>query len=530
MAMSLALFLGFAAAKNWIPSPELGFFEHGLIHERQIHENFWLAWTADTANNTVIFAVAVPQDGWIGFGPSDTGNMNGGNPCVIREEPVGSGNIVAFAMHSVEHDTPILNADQNCQLLEYNRANGETYAKFTRPLLGCRPDDLDIVSEWEMRYIAAWGDSQDFYYHAERRAITAFNAVVGPGPDYELPDDAVAFDVTLEEFSMPAERNVYYCRSLRLPNEQRYHVVMTEPILFTEQISPAAHHHFNVFVCNRQWGIPPDWADGKNRECGLPPPGCFQFFTTWLSGQGKQWYMDAPLPIGAGDGAAWEIIVQGHIDNPLETPGVFVPPWGMRFWYTPTLRPIESGDWGMIAGLPFNGIAPGLPATHVFGDCAPGCTASFPETGITITAVAPHAHYHAFKIWFQHIRYDAQRDEWVELPVLHSLEHWDANMQGARPREPVIVLPRDRLRINCVYDTTDRKDPLYGGEGYEDEMCQASITYYPRVDVSGCICQEPFDVSFCDVPPFFARIDNFTYVPLPEKPNHCNLRTSLISV
>jgi hypothetical protein len=71
----------------------------------------------DEEAGTVDFAITARAEGWIGWGPTDTGGMMGGNPCVVQE--IG-GVMTAVAMHSLEMGRPIVNKDQNCELLDYS--------------------------------------------------------------------------------------------------------------------------------------------------------------------------------------------------------------------------------------------------------------------------------------------------------------------------------------------------------------------------------------------------------------------------
>jgi len=487
----------------------------------------------------VTFALAANALGWIGFGPSETGSMIGGNPCVVMEETFGSGKIEAYSMHSSEFTKPTMNQENKCVLLDFAQVNGETYAKVMRPLRGCRPEDLDIHPEWDMRYIAAWGTAggMTLAYHSGRRAMTEFNAVYGPGPDYELPPDALSFEAVNGEFIMPAHRDVYFCRGLTLPNDRRFHIVMTEPVLASDEISPAQHHHFNLFACPH--GLPPAYRDGETKQCnsatGLPPVGCFQFFTTWLSGQKNVWFMDGALPMGDNgtDGAALYVIAQGHIDNSDMQGGRVVPPWGLRLWYTPTLLPVEAGSIGLVAGLPIpQGIQPGIASYTLGGECPPGCTDTWPAEGVTVTSVAPHMHWHGKGISFRVLRREGLK--WVEQPLLHQLLHWDSNFQGVRVRQPFKLLPGDRLVINCIYSTLNRTEPLRNGEGYEDEMCMSSILIHPRQKLTSCAqypgqadpayptFENPIVVcGLSDQPLEVAIVRDYDVVPLPEPPNNC---------
>jgi Copper type II ascorbate-dependent monooxygenase, C-terminal domain len=46
-------------------------------------------------------------------------------------------------------------------------------------------------------------------------------------------------------------------------------------------------------------------------------------------------------------------------------------------------------------------------------------------------------------------------------------------------QEPFEFLPGDEIRVTCEYQTLGRKETIYYGEGTNEEMCYAFITYYP---------------------------------------------------
>ena len=132
-----------------------------------------------------IFQVAVNATGWIGFGPTATGSMIGGNPCVVMMQ---NGSIVAISMHSENMSTPTVNTHNNCRLIEFNTLNGESYARVERPVYGCPPEDQDISEYILQRWIAAWGfDVNIFSYHrTQDRSTWFFNAFEGEGAKHIL--------------------------------------------------------------------------------------------------------------------------------------------------------------------------------------------------------------------------------------------------------------------------------------------------------------------------------------------------------
>ena len=143
----------------WVPQ-HVPFFEHNEYFEAQPHPRFYVAWTANVAQNWIQFTLAVNTEGWIGWGPTASGSMIGGNPAVIREATPGNINtITCYATHSESFSTPV-NEDQNCELISFERRVNETLVTFRRPFVGCAPDDQHF-KQWETQHmIAAWGESQ----------------------------------------------------------------------------------------------------------------------------------------------------------------------------------------------------------------------------------------------------------------------------------------------------------------------------------------------------------------------------------
>lgn len=47
---------------------------------------------------------------------------------------------------------------------------------------------------------------------------------------------------------------------------------------------------------------------------------------------------------------------------------------------------------------------------------------------------------------------------------------------------PIQLQPGDEIRVDCMYQSTDKNTTTYYGEGTSDEMCFGFITYYPAND------------------------------------------------
>jgi len=506
----------------WIPS-SVDFFAHNEQFEVQPNDNAWIGWTPNEQTNVISFTLAVNSVGWVGFGPSETGGMKGASMCVVIDAQI-------FAMHSDDFVTPSLNADQNCVLTSYSRVGNETLLSFTRPMIGCKPDDVDIVGDHTTRMIMAYGDTQSFVYHgASNRFTVEINAVEGPITPPDLPDDAFELPITLNAMEIPAYRDVYFCKGHRFPSDKRYHILVSEAIMFN--IAPATYHHSLLFSC--PGGLPPSWEDGENDVCGvIPALACSIYFTGWATGQSALYYTEG-LPVGAGEGAVVDFLFQGHIDNPYLTPGIYEPGWGLMFTLTETLLPIESGTFGLYSGVPLGGIPAGIQSFVVQSECTGRMTANaFPE-GMWITAVTPHMHGIGVSHEIEVLR-ENEDGEWYQAMVIWTQRSWDNNWQGNRfLRHPgVFIEPGDRLRIRCEFNTMNRTQETRNGEGFEDEMCINYISYYPRTQISICAEFPPTAIShpemsgpgltFSDVAPFFFPIGPAEFIPLPQEPNNCN--------
>ena len=51
-----------------------------------------------------------------------------------------------------------------------------------------------------------------------------------------------------------------------------------------------------------------------------------------------------------------------------------------------------------------------------------------------------------------------------------------------------VIQPGDLVENHCVYDSTERTEPTYGGLGTFDEMCWNEMMYYPRENINFDLC------------------------------------------
>jgi len=304
-------------------------------------------------------------------------------------------------------------------------------------------------------------------------------------------------------------------------------------VMFPDNIGTATYHHYIFFEC--PGGLPRDYNDDENHECAVvPSPSCIVFFLGWAAGQGPL-YMEHGLPIGWGDGAAQWGLIQSHIDNPdYRDNRPMEPGWGASIVYTPNLTPIESGVFGLYGGVPMGGMPAGEAVYHTRAECPQRMVENaFGRDGVFLSSASPHMHGLGIYAKLEVLRQRTNGD-WYEPYVIWEQTAWDNNWQGVRVFSDggFQVLPGDRLRCHCKYDTTNETAPVRNGEGFEDEMCICYINYYPRHDISICaefppsVPSHPRDsgigIAFADVPPFWwpvSRDEEYEAAPPPD--NYC---------
>ena len=93
--------------------------------------------------------------------------------------------------------------------------------------------------------------------------------------------------------------------------------------------------------------------------------------------------------------------------------------------------------------------------------------AGFDPGPIEVMGVGPHMHSIG-KSMYAEVRYKDSED----TECLVDLPRWDFNWQFAYMfEEPVYMEGADRLFLNCHFDSSDRTETTYWGDGTGDEMC-----------------------------------------------------------
>eukprot|EP00490_Sorites_sp_Unknown_P005830 CAMPEP_0114655214 /NCGR_PEP_ID=MMETSP0191-20121206/10965_1 /TAXON_ID=126664 /ORGANISM="Sorites sp." /LENGTH=271 /DNA_ID=CAMNT_0001870895 /DNA_START=827 /DNA_END=1643 /DNA_ORIENTATION=+ len=185
-------------------------------------------------------------------------------------------------------------------------------------------------------------------------------------------------------------------------------------------------------------------------------------------------------------------MLEMHYDNPNEVAGV-IDNSGLRMYYTDELRD-ETAEMLVAATETYFRtlfIPPGVEHALITGYCDLDLISDrIPETGVTAFASMLHAHTAAVSLRLRHVR------DGVELKPIDNNPTYDFDYQQTIALDNVLILPGDKLLIECVFNTSNRDFMTYGGISSREEMCQGWLTIYPAVGSGFCAStqkQETFE-------------------------------------
>ena len=268
---------------------------------------------------------------------------------------------------------------------------------------------------------------------------------------------------------MPAAETYYACFETTVSLSALQHVIGFRP-----EIDPDAApyvHHFVLTVDDAPSGEP------QGSQC-YDLDGDMMW--AWAPGVGDY---DLPPEAGYLVGDSSEQItlrLQVHYNNPLLTEGV-TDNSGIRVVYSDELRANNAGSlvFADVLGIE---IPPGEPAYKHIADCLPNQTSQMLNGPITVIGSMLHAHDIGSVLWTDVYR----QTEYVG--ELNRDDPFSFATQNYKAIDNFIIQPGDLVENHCVYDSTERTEPTFGGLGTLDEMCWNEVMYYPRENVNFDFC------------------------------------------
>jgi len=213
------------------------------------------------------------------------------------------------------------------------------------------------------------------------------------------------------------------------------------------------------------------------------------------------------------------LLLEVHYDNKRFVQDV-VDHSGLRMYLTPTKQQIEAGV--MLLTTPEDAtkqiIPPGESQFRFYSYFDSCLRNTIPKEGTELAFGLLHQHLYGRQIRLHHFRNGTQL-----APILED-NNYDFYYQQYRRMEPKRrIYSTDNLVLECVYDTTKTKIPIFGGFSTAEEMCESTFLYYPRVS-SGFGCVSGMDPEVY-VPMFGGTLVDSETVKLPNSDTTVSLQT-----
>jgi hypothetical protein len=424
-------------------------------------------WLINPEETQVEFAIAAQTTGFVGFGFNFIKGMPGSDVYVFRSI---NSIFVLEDRHGDDYNPPILDTTNDLTFIAGGRDKGITWFKFSRMLKNCDKDDLQFVDPSVVIYtLCSFGSSDDFSYHGtSNREATQMTLLTILEPN--IPIDTPYLLIPTPSVLVPNLYGSYGCSYHVLPADQKYHLIKYRLLRGTSDTAGILHH-VNMNICP---SAPQGLVPGQAVSCDLVMGSCNQALLSGGYGpNGDTLPSDIGIPIGLG--AAQHVIISRHFYNPAALSNVYDNGTGYEIWYTSQLRPYEIGQLAL--GTTQFTIPPNTDDYAVNALCSSSCTSNFPQGGLTVTSIFFHMHKIGARIYTKVIRSGA------EVIELGRVDPWDPSSPGQNTYFK--LLPGDTLITTCVYSNPNPKSVVFGSE-LTDEMCLATLTYYPKIELYQC--------------------------------------------
>lgn len=150
---------------------------------------------------------------------------------------------------------------------------------------------------------------------------------------------------------------------------------------------------------------------------------------------------------------------------------------GFRLYHTQELRKYEAGSLSIAIRPNFlHIIAPGFKRVISVAHCTSDCTqkALAPE-GINVFGISMETHSLGRKIKVGIVRNGEEIEPLAQESNLNS-EYLEIRALEKTKK----ILPGDHVTVECTYNTFKREQFTLGGESADEEVCTATLLYYPK--------------------------------------------------
>ncbi|XP_069987575.1 DBH-like monooxygenase protein 1 homolog [Penaeus vannamei] len=472
-----------------------------LPHSARVDDEgkFHLSWAVDIERQEITLELSVETLGWVGFGVSPNGAMDGADILTGWVDEDGVGHIQD--RHGTGNVKPEMDEQQDWRLLRASENETHTVMVVVRDLSTCDDKDMPFMNTTK-RVIYAYADEDPanetaLQYHGSSKSGSRYLVLLEPQSEVmEMPEDAKKWTIIQKHTLSSDWDTVYWCNIATFPHkESQVHYVGFN--IQHGKNSRTHLHHVVIWECTGDANSAAysqererlmHYASQEGHECLSPnmPPDyakCDHPTIVWSSGiEGEREPVHVGMPLVSAPGEHAFFMVEAHYDNPALVDNAVVE-WGIDVYYTEELREFESGSLMVGSSLNFGMVIPPAQAQwSATGHCPAGCLVEgMPESGIKVYQILPHAHIIGRSIRVRHFR------DGKELPPLAVDDYYDFNFQQIlRLQEERTILPSDHITTECTFDSSSRQNATFSGYGSRDEMCQAFLFYYPRRSLVQC--------------------------------------------
>jgi len=264
------------------------------------------------------------------------------------------------------------------------------------------------------------------------------------------------------------------CYGFEFPVDAKNHIIRFDPVALGGGL---LHHMVLYSVPSATWyhEFHPCW--------GMPGIGAQPMYA-WAPG-GDQLELPAVTGMAVGNSYVKYAVLQIHYDNPTKIEGK-TDSSGVRMWLTTQLRQYDSGFLFFGINNRNINIPPKSENWHSAGVCPASQTQPIGKTPLgrlEIFSVANHQHLSGYQMWTEVVRNTSTGLQ--KVAEFGKDLDFDFNAQKF-VNVNFTVLPGDTFITRCVWSTTDKTKPIFGGESTTQEMCLQAVLYYPHLDTSRC--------------------------------------------
>jgi hypothetical protein len=261
-----------------------------------------------------------------------------------------------------------------------------------------------------------------------------------------------------------------WCHVHRLRNVSQNQMIRYEPV-FSSPDSQNFISFMRLYECKASGNHLPFEDDSECSNSMRTARKCFTVVATWSKGsEGFTYPKDVGYPLDA-ENLMLEIHYQPVNKRQIEDSS------GFRILHTSNRRKFDAGT--LSVGIEANFLhvlAPGFKRVISVGHCTSNCTQkALPVEGINIFGVNMQTHSLGKKIKIGVVRSGEELAPIAQESNLNS-DYIENRVLGKVSK----LMPGDHVTIECTYNTYERERFTLGGDSDDEEVCMATLMYYPR--------------------------------------------------